>query len=222
MNNFEKYHHDLNYSYAYGAFVCIELLKKQKDKVIAIIVSPSFIKNEAYQKILSLTNKIIIDDHLLNKLRQKENTYVIGVFKKYSQNISTATNHLVLNNIVDVGIIGTIIRSMNGFDFHDLVLIGDEYDCFDPQLIRSSMGAFFSIRIQVFPSLEDYLKNNKNQIYVLNKNQGKKIENLSLKQPYSILFNFSNLDKYENIYFPENLNLENIVNIIIYNLYQKK
>ena len=66
------------------------------------------------------------------------------------------------------------------------------------------------------------IKNNKNQIYVLNKNQGEKIENLSLKQPYSILFNFSNLDKYENIYFPENLNLENIVNIIIYNLYQKK
>ena len=59
MNNFEKYHHDLNYSYAYGAFVCIELLKKQKDKVIAIIVSPSFIKNILNKEVKTI-NKLMV------------------------------------------------------------------------------------------------------------------------------------------------------------------
>ena len=70
----------------------VKLLTNKKDECLAILVDPSFTSNEAYQKIVNLcknTNiKIIVDNKILSKIKDKGNIFVIGVFKKYQSTLS--------------------------------------------------------------------------------------------------------------------------------------
>ena len=144
--NFNKYSKDATYSYVFGAFGTIELLKNQSKQCKAVLVDPSFTKNEAFKIINDICKEknipIINDLKVINKIKDKGNIYVIGVFNKYESELSN-DNHLILYKIDDVGCIGTIIRSMAGFNFKDLVLIDCNIDLYHEHLIRSTMGAFF-------------------------------------------------------------------------------
>ena len=53
---------------------------------------------------------------------------------------------------------GTIIRTMMGFDYHDLVIIRPGVDVFSPRVIRSSMGAIFRINIIEVENLQEAIK----------------------------------------------------------------
>ena len=163
---FEKYNKDLSYSYVFGAFGTIELLNYKVKECKAVLVDPSFKDNEAYKKIHLICKQnnipIIVDLKTISKIRDKGNIFVIGVFNKYTSSLSN-NKHIVLNNINDVGSIGTIIRSMRGFSFENLVLINCNVDLYHEHLIRSTMGAFFSCNISIFNSIEEYMRKYPNQ-----------------------------------------------------------
>lgn len=224
---FERYNENLPYSYVFGAFGTIELLKNKLSECIAIIVDPSFVENEAFiliKKIVLNTNvEIIVDFSLINKLRDKGNIFVIGVFKKYSYPLSNS-NHLALYKINDYGTIGTIIRSMRGFDYENLVLIDCDIDLYNEHLIRSTMGAFFSCNIECFKEINDYLKKypTLNYINISNNSSNKSFSKVTYTTHSSIIFSLKaiNNDSIKCYSFKENLPLENIVNIALFNNYQ--
>ena len=138
-NNYLKYNNTLPYSYVFGAFGTIELLKNKKNECKAIIIDPSFVSNEAFKTIKNLCNNsnidIIINLNLISRLRDKGNIFVIGVFNKY-ESILNNDNHIVLYDINDYGLIGTIIRSMRGFNYENLALINCNIDIYNEHLIR--------------------------------------------------------------------------------------
>ncbi len=214
----EKYDKNLDYAFIFGAFGTIELLKKKKDKVIAIIVDPSFTKNEAFLLIKNMVDdsKLIIDEKLINKLKDKGNIFVIGVFKKYKMSIES-NNHLILKGNFDEGSIGTIIRSMNGFEMKDLVLIDNSIDIFSNHLLRSTMGAFFNVNVVKYSSIEEYLNDFPNNIIYYVSNEGKDIKNYKFTNNYSLLFtNQKENNKFNKIKIDKDISLENIVNIVLY------
>ena len=108
---FEKYNIDTAYSYVFGAFGTIELLNNKSDKCLAIIVDPSFVTNEAFFKIKKICESknipLHIDLKIISKIRDKGNIFVVGVFKKYTSLLSD-NKHIILNEINDIGVIGTI------------------------------------------------------------------------------------------------------------------
>ena len=93
-----KYDEALSYSYVFGAFGTIELLNNKLNRVLAILIDPSFVNNEAFNKIkdICLANNIplIIDLKIIDKIRDKKNIFVIGVFKKYTSTLKT-NKHLL-------------------------------------------------------------------------------------------------------------------------------
>ena len=218
-----KYDEALSYSYVFGAFGTIELLNNKLNMVLAILIDPSFVNNEAFNKIkdICLVNNIplIIDLKIIDKIRDKKNIFVIGVFKKYTSTLKT-NKHLLLNNVNDVGCIGTIIRSMRGFDVSDLVLINCNVDIFNYHLIRSTMGAFFQCNIMCFNSLADYLNMFKNQHIYQIANKGNNATSYK-NDNFSLLFNYDKELDYEKIVFDKDLSLDNIVNIVLYSFYKK-
>lgn len=77
-------------------------------------------------------------------------------------------NHVVLVNPGDMGNMGTIIRTMLGFNYSNLTIIKPGVDVFDPRVIRASMGALFNINFEYFDSFSEYLdKYPKRNIYSL-------------------------------------------------------
>ncbi|MDQ2088259.1 TrmH family RNA methyltransferase [Herbivorax sp. ANBcel31] len=157
----KKYNKNLNYSYTFGAFPTIELIKAKPDAVLKVLISTSFVDNPAYLKLSEdcgrLNVEIQVNDKLVNRLSPKDNCYVVGVFEKYVLTLSENESHVVLVNPSNMGNLGTIIRTILGFGINNMAIISPGVDIYDPKVIRASMGAIFNIDFQYFNSFEDYL-----------------------------------------------------------------
>lgn len=189
MNKIQKYTKNSEYSYVLGAFPTWELINSCSQFIYKIYMSEEFIKKE--EMIIVLEEKNIpyeINDKIIKKLADKGNIYVVGVFYKFSSELKNK-NHVVLNEISDMGNLGTIIRTMLGFGIKDLALIGNVCDIFNPKVIRASMGSIFKIRFKHFETIEDYIKifNNNLYIFMLSNDEQDSIYNIKKEEPYSIV-----------------------------------
>lgn len=218
---FKKYQKDLEYAYVFGAFGTIELLKHKPEKCISVLIDPSFVKNESFNIIKELCRQyqidIVIDKKSVDKIRDKGNIYVIGVFKKYQIEL-TNKKHIVLYNIQDVGMIGTMIRSLRGFYFENLVLIHCDIDLFDEHLIRSTMGAFFSTNIQQFEKIEDYIQKYAIQNLFLISKSGEDLVKMNKKEEYSLIFSKIDFEykDLKKIKMDKDIALDHLLNIVLF------
>lgn len=222
---YEKYKKDLSYSYVFGAFGTIELLNNKINEVLCVIIDPSFTNQKAYEMILNLCNenniKVIVDLPLISKIRDKGNIFVIGVFKKYNDYI-TNTKHLILYKENDYGCIGTIIRSMQGFDYNNLILIDCDIDIFNEHLIRSTMGAFFKTNIIKMANIEEYMLKFPNHDLLnisLSYNFTNKLDKVDENTTLIFSNNAINNDKIKHYSFNKNIAMDQIVNLTLFNIY---
>ena len=168
----KSYKKDNFYSYTLGAFPTIELLRTHPEHVVKVFIHSSFKNQEVINMINNLrTNfEVEFNDKMINKLSQKENCFVIGVFNKFHSKLDNNKDHVVLVNPSNMGNLGTIIRSSLGFGIKDIAIIRPGVDIFDPKVIRASMGASFSLNIQYFSTYEDYCSifpNHKKRTFML-------------------------------------------------------
>ncbi len=156
----KRYQKDFEISYCLGVYPTLELINIRPDSVQAVLLHSKGSFNEGIEKIRLLAGnmqiEIIENDRLVEKLAVRGNTYAIGVFKKFYSELDPTLNHLVLVNPSSMGNLGTIMRTMLGFDFKDLAMIEPTSDPFDPKVIRASMGAIFHLQFQRFRSFTDY------------------------------------------------------------------
>src|SRR6185369_16921947 len=101
----------------------------------------------------------------VERLESKENTYAIGVFEKYETELHAESNHVLLVNPSDMGNLGTTLRTLLGFGFHNLALIKPAVDIFDPRTIRASMGALFQVNFAYFDSIDSYRTHFEHHLY---------------------------------------------------------
>lgn len=179
-------------SYTLGVFPTIELLEKRSENVIRVIVHSSIEQNKGYPKIKELCAKyhipIDIHDKTIQKLSPKGNCFAIGVFRKY-ETVLEDKNHVVLVNPMDMGNMGTMIRTMIGFGYHNLAIIKPAVDIFDPKVVRSSMGSLFHMNIQYFDSFEEYYQLYKHHhLYPFMLKGAKNIYNVTDNHLISLIF----------------------------------
>lgn len=231
----KKYNKDLNYSYTLGIYPTIELITYKPEMIIKIVVSNK-IHKEAEEKLIKLCkdNNIMFeyDDVLISKICNKENCFVIGIFKKYDSNLDTDRSHVVLVNPSNMGNLGTIIRTMLGFDCNNLGIILPGADRFDPQTIRSSMGSIFNVNIELFDSFEQYVsKYSRHKVYTFMLNGKSNVKDINKGNLNSLVFGneSSGLDdsylKYESVYIEhssliDSLNITLAVGIGLFNFYK--
>ncbi len=179
-------------SYTLGVFPTIELLKTRPQDVVRVVVHSSIEKNSGYQIIQELCQKhhihIDIHDKTIDKLSHKNNCFAIAVFKKY-ENFIVEGNHVVLVHPMDMGNMGTIMRTMLGFGYQNLVIVRPAVDVFDPKVIRSSMGAIFHLNIQYYDDFMTYYDKFKNhEFYPLMLKGAKNIHKVSTNHIHSLVF----------------------------------
>lgn len=61
--------------------------------------------------------------------------------------IDSSRQFIILENLQDMGNIGTIIRSCDAFSIDGVILVGDCADVFAPKTVRSAMGSLFRLPI---------------------------------------------------------------------------
>lgn len=190
----KPYKKDFQYTYTIGVFPTLELLTYKKEELLMVLLSTDGQENEGVKKIIDICNEqkiqIQINDKAINRISKKENTYAIGVFKKYEQRLEEQKNHVVLVNPSDMGNLGTIIRTILGFGIKNLAIIRPGVDIFDPKAIRASMGAMFKISFQYFDDFNSYQAAYSNDIYTFMLNAKKSLPEVEVdrNRPFSLVF----------------------------------
>lgn len=192
MIKIEKYNKDSEISFTFGAFPTFELLKNKLEQAQCVLLHSKLKITEDVEKLLDICreNNIPIhnNDKVINKIVDKENCFVVGVFKKFKGEDKKA-NHLVLVNPSDMGNMGTIMRTALGFGFENICIVKPCVDIFNPKVVRASMGAIFSLNVVQFDSVEDYLKSNANQKFFFMLNGKKELGEFETpKNNYDIVF----------------------------------
>ena len=182
---------------------------------------------------------IIIETNeaVLKKLGTTESApeaIAVGFQKVYDINILKAVKKvLLLENIKDLGNLGTIIRSSGAFGAEAIVLFGESVDIYNPKSVRASVGNLWKIPIIHIKDLDE-LKEifaNFERIATLPRSKNM-LKTFKIKTPSLIMFgseadglsdelvNFSTDSvKIEMAQTVESLNLATSVSVILYELF---
>ena len=187
-----RYSKQLSVSYTLGASLTIELLQTKPQLLKHIYVHTDTERNYTYWLIAKMCTRYQIpmsqNNKAFNILSNKENVYYIGEFTKFRSNLEASANHVVLVNPANAGNLGTIIRTMVGFNMFNLAIITPSVDLFDPKVVRASMGSFFHLQFALFTSFQDYLKAFSHHPYCFMLKGKNALSQLVLKQPYALVF----------------------------------
>lgn len=190
----KPYKKDFQHAYSIGVFPTLELLKYKREEVLMVLLSSNGMENQGVRKIIDMCDEynieVQINDKLVNRISKKENSYAIGVFKKYEQKLDMRENHVVLVNPSDMGNLGTIIRTILGFGIKNLAIIRPGVDIFDPKAVRASMGAMFKLSFQYFDDFYSYSKIYDHDIYTFMLDAKKSLHDIKVNtdKPYSLVF----------------------------------
>ncbi|WP_024832500.1 TrmH family RNA methyltransferase [Ruminiclostridium josui] len=197
MFKFKNYKKDAEYTYTFGAYPTIELLKLMPGVILKVFISTSFYKSEFFNNLNEICIRerveVVTDDKFIQRISPKENCLVVGVLKKYNSKINASNNHVVLVNPSNMGNLGTIIRTLVGFGISDLALVRPAVDIFDPKVIRASMGALFSINFEYYNEFDEYLSFAGNHnLYMFMLDGKEKLHEINqkdnIKYPFSLVF----------------------------------
>lgn len=198
--------------------------------------------NEKHTEEYSFAKNILIitNDSVLKKISTTDSApaaIAIGIQESYDINILKDKKKVVLlENIKDLGNLGTIIRSSLAFGADAIVLYGGEtVDIYNPKCVRATVGNLWKIpvlNIKDFEDLEKLFKNF-NRIATLPRTV-KNLKTFSTKLPVLVMFGseadglseelikFSTESvKIEMAKTVESLNLASSVSVILYKLFME-
>ena len=160
MPKLEPYSRKLDYSYALGVFPALMLMEAHPEKALRLLLHPDGLKNEGVEKLRESCARLGVREEMaervLRRESKKDNCFAGLVFEKFESALDPAKCHAVLCQISDSGNLGTAMRSLLGFGIHDVALIRPCVDVFEPHALRSSMGAFYKLRVHTYDCFEDY------------------------------------------------------------------
>lgn len=174
---------------------------------------------------------------VLKKLSTTESapeSVAVGVQKKYDKNIlKNSKKVLLLEDIKDVGNLGTIIRSSVAFGADAIVLFGESVDIYNPKCVRASVGNLWKLPVVEISDLQELkdLFANFERVATLPRAENL-LKPFKLQTPAVIMFgseanglsqeliDFStNSVKIEMAETVESLNLATSVSVIMYELF---
>ena len=130
------------------------------------IINPKTVKSQYDTEIIEVNNDI----YSKISFRSSTEGMVAIVFQKdknFKLDGGKINLALVLDGIEKPGNIGAILRSCDSADVDLIILNNEKCDLYNPNLIRSSLGSIFSLKIVSMKSDDtlDFLKDNKFKIY---------------------------------------------------------
>lgn len=102
--------------------------------------------------------------------------------------IKDAKKIVLLENIKDLGNLGTILRTAKAFSQDAIILYGDTVDLYNPKCVRSSVGNLWKISVVQIKDFQTLKKHfcAYNIVATLPKGQG--LKEFKIQQPYLIMF----------------------------------
>lgn len=202
-------------------------------KLDKIFVEKNHLKEYDFAKDLIIETT----EPVLKKLTTTESApeaIAIGYQKVYDKNLLKNTKKVVLlEDIKDLGNLGTIIRSSVAFGADAIILYGESVDIYNPKCVRASVGNLWKLPIIHLTKIEELEDNFKDfeRIATLPRTNNL-LKTFKVKQPCLVMFGseanglsedlikFSTTSvKIEMAKTVESLNLATSVSVILYELF---
>lgn len=163
----EKKYRDIENSYIIEGIKLIKEAIDENAKIKEIVVCEECIKNEEFDKEslyeIAKYNVIYVTEKVFNAITDvKTPQGILAVIEKkalnkvidYSQDIIIA-----LDGVQDPGNLGTILRTVDSANLNQIIISKDSADCYNPKVVRSTMGAIFRVNIIEVDNLKETLEN---------------------------------------------------------------
>lgn len=152
------------------------------------IINPKTVKSQYDTEIIEVNNDI----YSKISFRSSTEGMVAIVFQKdknFKLDGGKINLALVLDGIEKPGNIGAILRSCDSADVDLIILNNEKCDLYNPNLIRSSLGSIFSLKIVSMKSDDtlDFLKDNKFKIYATSLSSKNSIDKIKFDNSSAIV-----------------------------------
>lgn len=123
---------------------------------------------------------------------------ILAIIEKNNKNISidyTQDVIVLLDDIQDPGNLGTILRTVDSVGLNQIILTKGTADCYNPKVIRSTMGAIFRVNIIECEDVQETLKEakkNKYKVVVTSLQTENSIYNINYKKKIIVIGNEAN------------------------------
>ncbi len=107
------------------------------------------------------------------------------------EDIKDAKKILLLENIKDLGNLGTILRTAKAFSQNAVILFGDTVDLYNPKCVRSAVGNLWKlpvVQIKDFETLESSFKNHEKIATLPKAKDTVNLKDYKTEPPYVIMF----------------------------------
>lgn len=92
-----------------------------------------------------------------------------------------------LNKIQDPGNLGTIIRTADWFGFRAIYCDNETVECYNPKVVRSTMGSLFRIPIYYFDNFVDIIRKESNSLCMATIDAQQTIQQITIQNPIGIV-----------------------------------
>lgn len=158
--NLPAYRPGLGFTYAFGRFAVAEALTHRPHDTVAVRWHGDLPAVHVDQLVAAARSAGVSaqrDDAAVTRLRRKPNVHCVAQVRTHSERLDASRDHAVMLRPSHPGNVGTAIRSLVAFGFHDLALVQPSVNHWGPYVVRSSVGIRFALRCQEFASVNDYL-----------------------------------------------------------------
>tara|TARA_S200000501_G_scaffold237042_1_gene222200 strand:+ start:8888 stop:9676 length:789 start_codon:yes stop_codon:yes gene_type:complete len=152
------------------------------------IVDPKTVKSKYDSEIIEVNNDIY------SKISFRSSTEgMVGVVFQKNNNFKLDNGKInlaiVLDGIEKPGNIGAILRSCDSANVDLIILNNEKCDLYNPNVIRSSLGSIFSLKIVSMKSDDtlDFLKKNKFKIYATSLSSKNSVEKIRFDSSSAIV-----------------------------------
>jgi TrmH family RNA methyltransferase len=187
----EKKYRDSTNMFCVETKKIVEHLISNKFKIKFLLID----KKSKYINEFSNTIKYYVEPSIFNSLSElKTPDGIIGVFEKSNNElkIQNYKKYFILDKVQNPNNLGTIARTCIAFNIDGIIIINGSVDIYNPQVIRSSMGAIFNIPIKFSTDITNIittLKQNNFKIYATAlKRNATSLEQIKFNPNTAILF----------------------------------
>lgn len=196
---YKKYRKREGVFWAEGVRNTLEAIDNGWD-IDALVYAPTMLRSDLARERIAASNlrKVAVADRVFERIAQSELPQGLGAVVKLPEHsladipIAGDTFVVALEEPQDRGNVGAVVRTIDAAGGRGVILLGQAVDPYDPEALRTSMGAIFAVPIVNCTTAEFLAWSKENQFHLLGTSARADAEFRQLDYPRPLALVFGN------------------------------
>ena len=196
---YKKYRKREGVFWAEGVRNTLEAIDNGWD-IDALVYAPALLRSNLARERIAASNlrKVAVADRVFERIAQSELPQGLGAVVKLPERsladipVAEDTFIVALEEPQDRGNVGAVVRTIDAAGGRGVILLGQAVDPYDPEALRTSMGAIFSVPVVNCTTAKFLAWSDENKLYLLGTSARANTEFRQLNYPRPLAIVFGN------------------------------